>query len=224
MYTHRTIKGYLSTYKKKRYILLFFLMLFCFQATGQQFQGGLRMGLVASEVSGDNLSGPNKLGLFASAYTFAPVSEFSDVMLEIKYIQKGSRSIPTERNNFYEYTFFLQYVEVPVHYRQDIARYTDVGFVERLVVSAGLSVSVLVDHLETDMGTQVPPGERENFHPAELNIILGLSYPLTESFDFNFGFSNSITPMRPHAGGGKLWYNRGQYNTLWTFGLSFTFW
>ncbi len=224
MHIITTAKEHLVSYPKKVSLIFYFLILLSFHATGQRFQGGLRGGLVASEVSGDNLSGPNKLGLYATAFTFTPVSEFSDILLEIKYIQKGSRSIPTERNNFYEYKFFLQYVEVPVHFRQDIARFTDLDFIEKLMVSAGLSVSVLVDHLETDMGTPVPPSEREDFNPAELNILFGLSYPLTGSIDFNFGFSNSLTPIRPHAGGGKLWYNRGQYNTVWTFGLSYIFW
>ncbi|TVQ14983.1 MAG: PorT family protein [Bacteroidetes bacterium] len=206
------------------FVLTLVIVLFCQALYGQRFQGGLRGGLVASEVSGDNLGGPNKLGWFSSAFTFVGITDYSDLMLEIMYIQKGSRSIPNERNQFYEYKFYMQYVEVPVHYRMDIARYTDLAFLEQLKVNAGLSVSVLVDHLETDMGTPVPSDEREDFHPAELNLLLGLSFPLSNSIDFNFGFSNSLTPIRPHAGGGKVWYNRGQYNTLWTFGISYVFW
>ncbi len=209
---------------RKFFILLISLVAFFQMASGQRFQGGLRGGLVASEVSGDNLGGPNKLGWFSSAFTFVEISDYADMKLEIMYIQKGSRSVPNEKNNFYEYKFYLQYVEIPLHYRMDISRYTDITFLDQLKVSAGLSVSVLVDHLETDMGTPVPSEEREDFHPAELNILLGISFPLTSSLDFNFGFSNSLTPIRPHAGGGKVWYNQGQYNTLWTFGISYVFW
>ena len=209
----------------RKILVLSFSMVMLFQmVSGQRFQGGLRAGLSASEVSGDNLGGPNKLGWFASVFTFKEISDYSDLMLEIMYIQKGSRSVPNEKNDFYEYKFYLQYVEVPLHYRADISRYTDITFLDKLKVNAGLSVSVLVDYLETDMGTPVPPGEREDFHPAELNILLGISFPLNSLFDFNFGFSNSLTPIRPHAGGGKVWYNRGQYNTVWTFGLAYVFW
>jgi hypothetical protein len=38
-------------------------------AEAQRFQGGLKAGLVGSEVSGDNLSGPSKPGFYASAFT-----------------------------------------------------------------------------------------------------------------------------------------------------------
>ncbi len=209
-------------------VKIFLMALAFFSASqfvlGQRFQGGIKGGIVASEVSGDNLSGPNKLGYHASVFTFTEFSAFSSMMLEIMYIRKGSRSVPNEKNNFYEYIFELHYVEVPVHYRMDISRFTNRSYLESLRVSVGLSASVLVDVLETDMGTPVPAAEREDFHPTELNILLGFSYPLSSSLDFNFGFSNSLTPLRPHSGGGKLWYNRGQYNTLWTFGLSYVFW
>lgn len=209
---------------RKILVLTISMVLFFQIASAQQFQGGLRGGLVASEVAGDNLGGPNKLGWFASAFTFVEITDYTDLMLEIMYIRKGSKSVPNERNNFYEYKFNLQYVEVPLHYRMDISRYTDITFLDRLKVNAGLSLSVVVDYLETDMGTPVPAEEREDFHPAELNILLGFSFPLSSSLDFNFGFSNSLTPIRPHAGGGRIWYNRGQYNTLWTFGVSYVFW
>lgn len=192
---------------------------------GQRFHGGIRGGLVASEVSGDNLSGPNKLGWHAAAFTFTRITDYSDLWLEIMYIQKGSRSVPNEKNNFYEYKFYLQYVEVPLYYRMDIARFTDVDYLDKLLVSAGLSVSVLVNSFESDDGTTIfLPGEKEDFHPAELNLLIGISYPITSYFDFTFGITNSLTPLRPHSGGGKTWYNRGQYNTAWTFGLSYVFW
>lgn len=191
----------------------------------QRFEGGIRGGLVASEVSGDNLSGPHKLGWYASAFTFTPISEYTSLKLEIMYIQKGSRSIPSERNQFYEYKFYLQYVEIPVHLRMDISPYTTIDFLEQLNVTAGLSVAVLVDDFESDDGTTTfLPGEKEDYHGVELNLVLGLSYPLSESLDFYFGFSNSLTPIRPHSGRGRLWYNWGQYHTLWTFGLGYIIW
>lgn len=190
----------------------------------QRFQGGLRAGITASEVSGDNLSGPNKLGFFGSVFTFTPLSEFSNLMLEVMYIQKGSRSIPNEKNDFNEYKLYLQYAEIPVTFHWDISPYTDLIFLEKLTINTGLSASFLVNYSESVMGAPVPPEERQDFFPAELNIILGIAFPVSQSLDFTFGFSNSLTPIRPHSGGGKVWYNRGQYNSLWSFGLSYVFW
>jgi len=210
---------------KKVYVLLFVTLQLSVYVKGQAFHGGLEAGLVASEVSGDNLAGPNKLGWYAAAYTFTSITSNSDLMLQIKYIQKGSRSIPTEKNNFNEYKFYLHYLEVPLIYQLDISPYTNMEYIEKLKVHSGLSVSILVDHFESENGsTHFHAGEREDFHPAELNILMGFSFPLGSSLDFRFGFSNSLTPIRPHSGGKKTWYNHGQYNTAWTFGLTWMFW
>ena len=193
---------------------------------GQRFHAGIKGGLVASEISGDNLAGPNKLGAYGSVYTFTEISEYSLLQLEIMYIQKGSRSVPLERNNFNEYMLSLQYVEVPVLWISNIARYTDLRYIERLWFHAGLSFSALVGHYEQDEGgADVSDSERgDDFNSAELNLILGFSYPLISNLDFVFGFSNSLTPARPHVSGATRWYNRGQYHTLWTFGLSYILW
>jgi len=211
--------------KKNNILLITGFLLFVYSGSfAQNFNGGFRGGLVASEVSGDNLAGPSKLGWYGSVFTFMQVNDHNDLLLEIMYIEKGSRSIPNEKNNFLEYRFSLQYVEIPVVYRMEIARYTDISFVESFTVYAGLSASVLVGNNETDMGTPVPNNERKPFNPAELNALAGFSFPLFGGFDFQLGLLRSVTPIRPHSGGGRTWYNYGQYNTAWTFGLSYVIW
>ncbi len=206
-------------------IILFILFIVVTQsAHAQRFSGGLRAGIVASEVSGDNLGGPNKLGWYASAFTYTPVAEIVNMKLEIMYITKGSRSVPNERNDFLEYTFHLQYVEVPLIAMIDISRYSQSPVLEDLILHAGLSGSVVVGYREQMFDANVPASEVEDFNPAELNIILGFAYPLAERVSVHFNFSNSLTPVRPHSGGSKVWYNRGQYNTIWTLGLSYNFW
>lgn len=210
---------------EKKLILTVFFCLMLWVAHSQNFHGGLRAGLTASEVSGDHLAGPNKLGWYASIFTFTPLSPYTDLLMEIMYIQKGSRSIPQEKNNFYEYKFYLQYVEMPILIRMDISRFTDNSVIDRLSFTTGLSVSVLVDHFESYDDTtvsQTPQGP--GFHPAELNILAALTIPLSSGLDLRIGFSNGLTPLRPHSGGGRTWYNQGQYNSVWTFGLSYNIW
>jgi hypothetical protein len=205
-------------------LTIIFLILFTIQSYNQTFHGGLKAGMVASEVSGDNLAGPRKLGAYGSAFTFFQFTEFTLLQLEIMYIEKGSRSVPSERNNFNEYTLKLQYVEVPMYFISNIARYTDMNYLERLWLYGGVSFSSLVGYVERDeLGFDIT-GTRDNFRPAELNIIMGISYPIGSNLDFVFGFSNSLTPFRPHYSGATRWYNQGQYNTLWTFGLAYVIW
>jgi len=205
-------------------LLTILVLLICVKPTsGQNFKGGFRVGITTSEVSGDNLSGPNRLGWFATAFASRQAYGLSDVILEIMYIQKGSRAIPKEKNNFREYSLFLQYVEIPLWYSLDISGYSSLTFVQKLKIKAGLSVSFLVGHNETDMGIPVVREADRGFNGTELNLLAGLSYSIFKNTQFTFGFSNSLTPIRPHYGRASTWYNRGQYNSVWTFGFAYVF-
>ncbi|MFW5892034.1 MAG: hypothetical protein ACOCUQ_01400, partial [Bacteroidota bacterium] len=134
---------------------------------GQRFRGGLGTGLVASEISGDNLAGPNKLGWYASAYTATSLSEFSELKLSIMYIEKGSRSVPDENNNFFEYRLSLQYVEIPVTFRTDITSFTQNRYLSKLVLETGLSASTVVGSKEQEGGSELPETEIREFYPLE---------------------------------------------------------
>lgn len=206
---------------------LFAAMLFTFFsffitdfAIGQGFLGGIKAGITASEVSGDRLGNPNKVGLFAAVFSAIPTGTYSQLQMELMYIQKGSRSIPTENNNFRTYKFFLQYVEVPISYRFDFEVF-NLPFARRLSGEAGIAGSVLVGHREESNGA-IPPEEEKPFRGAELNLLLGLYYPLSGPLDFSIRFTQGVTPIRPHQGGSSVWYNQGQYNSVWSIGLSYT--
>jgi hypothetical protein len=205
---------------------VFIICVLCFvisTLSAQKFGGGFKGGMVASEVSGDNLAGPNKVGFFASALTFLPLGQDAYIQGEVMYIQKGSRSVATKHNGYHDYRFSLQYVEIPILYVQKMSRYTSISYLSNLMVHGGISVSVLTQHKESEGGYTLP-SDPNTYNPAELNFLLGFSYPFSENLYFNLGYSNSITPIRPHASGETAWNNYGQYNTLWTLGLSIHIW
>ncbi|MBW6496781.1 MAG: PorT family protein [Bacteroidales bacterium] len=191
-------------------------------ALSQGFDGGLRGGIAASEVSGDNLGGPDKLGWFAAVFTSTGVGTYSRLQLELLYIQKGSRSRPNEKNNFYDYRFSLQYVEVPLVLIYDFPFGENMRHGGRLSLEAGLSLAFLVAALEKENDLEIDLAQEKPYNEAELNFLLGLYYPVADRLKFHLRFSQGITPLRPHLGGSQTWYNRGQYNTVWTFGLAWS--
>ncbi len=188
--------------------------------SAQSFKGGLKGGLVASEVSGDELAGLNKYGFFGSAYTMYPIADHSFLQMEVMYIQKGSRAVPKEENQYSDYHLSLQYLEVPLLYVQDLVIWSH--FFSGTLIHGGLSLSTLVLHKETKDGTTFP--NSSSFNAVEANLLLGFSYPISNSFYATLGYSNSLTPIRPHASGQTTWKNHGQYNSVWTLGLSYIFW
>ncbi len=214
----------------------FLLLVFAFpgfigDASGQGFRGGLKAGLSASEVSGDRSGGLNKLGLFASVYTDYRVSERSYWHLELMYIQKGSREFndpdpdDLRQSPFRDYTFALQYVEIPVMFKIDFPIMGRLRHTQYLSGEIGFSVSKVIGHAETnDFGVDITEmmADDRPFHKAEINAILGFSVPLRDNFAFNVRVIQGVSPLRDHASGRKTWYNQGQYNTAWALGLSYT--
>ena len=218
--------------------------------SGQDFRGGFRAGLTASEVSGDDAGGPDRPGWFAAVFTNRDVSEHSRLQLEVMYTQKGSRVFrdPHNDNNGQEVTAFfsaagdnglpdpppdgyrdyrlnLHYVEVPLLFIFDFSPLIPLPYADRLTGEIGLSGSTVVGHYEENEGKDITGrmAEERPFYAAELNLIAGLYYPLLEGLDFHLRFSQGVTPFRPHQSEATTWYNRGQYNTVWSFGLSYTF-
>ncbi len=236
------------------------MLLMCVQdADAQMFRGGLQLGLTASEVSGDDAGGPDKLGWFASVYTNRDISPFSRLQLELMYIQKGSRVYydpwddihgnpgngfgikqdndfdpdPDPDDGYRDYRFNLHYVEIPVFFIFDFSSLTGLEYVDRLSGKFGLSVSTVVGHSETDEwgGDDTDNwASRRPFKTAELNIIAGLQYPISEKLSFQIRFSQGVTPIRkvdytdPPVCVNFLecYRKKYQFNTVWTFGLSYT--
>ncbi len=245
---------------KHKFLISVLVMLCCFgiqRLEAQMFRGGMHAGLTASEVSGDDAGGPDKLGWFASVFTNRDISEFSRLQLELTYIQKGSRVYkepwddihgngnlgfglkndnddepPDPDDGYRDYRFNLHYVEIPVFFIFDFSSITGLSFVDRLSGEFGLSVSTVVGHFEEDKGLDITDemAALRPFRLAELNILVGLQYPITESLSFQIRYSQGVTPMRTRfardqivcANAFECYRKRHQFNTVWTFGLSYT--
>jgi hypothetical protein len=208
-------------------IWIYFLMLMgaSFFVQAQSFRGGIHAGLTASEVSGDRSGGPNKLGWFASVFTDFPVSEQSYWHLELMYTHKGSREFIDREGYFRDYTFSLRYVEVPLLYKFNFSVFGRLPYARWLSAEMGVSASSVIGHFETnDEGVNFTDemARERPFYPVELNIILGVGVPLGETLTFQVRYNQGVTPLRDHASGRKVWYNRGQYNSVWSMGLSVT--
>lgn len=193
----------------------------------QSFRGGLKTGITASEVSGDRSGGPNKLGWFASVFTDFAISGQSYWHLELMYLQKGSRQFTRSEDYALDrdYTFSLAYVEIPILYKFNFSVAGRLPYTQWLTAEMGLSASRVIGHFEThDEGYEITAmmAEERPFNPAELNVILGISVPVTQLLSFNLRYSQGVTPLRDHASGRTRWYNRGQYNSVWHLGLSAT--
>ena len=175
----------------------------------QDFNGGILGGLSTSEISGDRLEGPNKAGFYLGGFVNRYFTERSSVQMELDFIQKGSRENPDSSNAYQSYLLRLNYIEMPVHYKYD--------FVEKGTLEAGLSLGVLIHSYELANGYEWTSGA--DFERFDLSFNIGAYYTIIQNLRINVRYSNSILPVRPHAGGATWRANKGQYNEVLSFVL-----
>ncbi len=241
------------------YLLILLLALISSSLNGQVFRGGMKAGLTASEVSGDDAGGPDKLGWFASVFTNMDVHPHARLQLELMYTQKGSRVYhdPWDENgnnqnggfakdngfndgdpidpvgDYRDYKLYLHYVEIPLLVQFDFSTITRLPYVEMLSGEFGLSGSTVVGHYEEKKGKDLTDemASLRPFRAAELNVLAGLYFPITDGLQFQMRYSQGVTPLRSRFSRDQVvcanflecYRKRHQFNTVWNFGLSYTF-
>ncbi|HPE86010.1 MAG: porin family protein [Bacteroidales bacterium] len=207
--------------KKILPLFIFFIVFYTYSVFSQQFNGGFVGGISASEVSGDYLSGPNKLGAYAGVFANIYIAERSSFQMEIDYVQKGSRKVPDASDTIpglvYDYKLVLNYINIPLLYKYDWTNY--------LSFEAGPSVGLLLDSYEMSNGYINDEVYGGKFNFFDFGLDFGLSLRFLLNWELNVRYSNTVflTPVRPHAGNAQTFLNRGQLNEVLSFTLHYTF-
>lgn len=183
----------------------------------QRFNGGGFAGINTSQISGDELGGFDKAGLYFGAFA----NVFSETkpygwQLEVAYIEKGSRKLAKpDQGDFTSYKLNLNYVESYLLFRYAWSR--------RLNFETGPSFGVLVRSREVlnDGNAASRLDDGETFNRTDLSLNLGVYYRLTPSWSINVRFADSIIPVRQHASGATYLLNYGQYNEILSFSLHY---
>jgi len=175
----------------KKTLFLFFYIILAVTAYSQAFYGGLALGGVTSQVEGDNRSGWNKFGFTAGGFVGLQLNNTFNVQMELKYIQKGSKSSvdrPVEGDPF---KIQLGYVELP------------------LLVTANMSVIKINGHpmkwLSFELGASIDAllhqqvyyqGVAENgpnyFKQAGCSTLIGIKFSFLKHWHIAFRSVNSI--------------------------------
>jgi hypothetical protein len=198
----------------KRILVVTFLMLSFYSAFAQQepsgkrnFKGGLLLGGVTSQISGDGLGGWDKFGMTAGAWVSVPFSDRLSATMSMKYINKGSRTkIDTLTFNMFGY--YLNYVDVPLWLNYSVSK-KEPG---KLVINVGPSVGYLLNQKIISNGFDYavnPPFER-----LDIAMEFGLAFWVTSKFSVNIMTSTSVLPTRPNPSQVNKfsYYEKGNYN------------
>ena len=162
------------------------LLLVCFCGNAQRFKGGVHIGLLATQVDGDNWSGYKKPGLFVGVFGNLPFEEKQiKLQLEINYAQKGSRN-PSWAS--FRYRIATHQIEMPVLFGWN--------FWKGMSLEVGPSFNILASAKEyLDNVAVLPDANGSKFNFFELGGVAGIDYLIKEHFGLSFRMNYSLSPI-----------------------------
>lgn len=166
---------------------MLFSLLWISAAEAQQFHSGLRLGLNASQINGDEMAGFRKAGPVAGLYVSYPFSQKWAGQFELLYSQKGSKRQFTDQGGGPGIWNLLRlhYIELPVMMNYSLNKNLSVHF--------GLGAAYLFrTHLEDIYG-----GEQEVdfLKKYELSSLIGAQYYLSKKVSLYARYTNSLLPL-----------------------------
>lgn len=188
--------------------LLFFLTLtlsFATTSFSQEFFGGLILGGTTSQIGGDSRGGYNKIGAVGGVFAGLNLSEDINVQMELKYIQKGSRSVDYENRPAYDpFLIQLNYIDMPIviDYNLNKINVNDINL-RWLKFELGLSLDVLLNSRQEIQGYEVASNP---WNRLVVNTIVGIRADVSENIEIGLRTINAMTSICTPS---KSPYNNG---------------
>lgn len=188
--------------------LSFFLLIAVFSALqvsaqeNQKIKFGLTAGINTSDVVGDGLGGFRKIGMTAGVFAFKPISEKSNLEIQLLFFQKGSQQIPRPEEGIYDaYKLQLNYVDLPIFYVFEVSKWE---------VALGPSFGWLLSQKEEDFFGLANTTNR--FNNFELAANTEIRWHPADNFRLSVRYHLAILPSRHNIVGANLATLRGQHN------------
>ena len=199
----------------KKFTTLLFCGFISISIQGQNFGGGMLVGISSSQVGGDNLAGFNKAGLLVGAFANTSISESLSFQMEMTFIQKGSNNPKmndVEHPNYGKEDITSSYIEVPLilQYHQS----------NKLKIEGGVQLAYLINGYYNDLNGKIPIYTVNPFIQYDFGVLLGINYKYSKNISFNSRVSNSILPLGTEDYDSINAYNssrKGKYNSVLSF-------
>jgi hypothetical protein len=184
-------------------------------ANNQRFAMGIKLGPMASQMSGDGLGGFDKFGAVVGATVKAKINERNHFSVGIEYNSKGSRA-PIDTINHNTFAFRLHYIQIPLQWQLD--------WNNRLRIHTGLYAAYLANQSVMTNGFSRQMSEASYgppFDPWDIGATFGIAFKFTEQSSFLIEYGQSVLPIRPNPSQANQfsYYERGNYNSTLALSL-----
>lgn len=174
----------------RKFLIVLFLS--CFLSTqhsyGQKFSLGIIGGVTSSQISGDGFYGFAQFGALAGADVSYEINENWSTVFGLQFNQKGARTYQSQKTSII-YKLRVNYIEAPITFSYHF---------NKLQLSAGFYLGVKTNQKEsTSFGPIVPVRQ---FGTFDFGGQLGISYAISDDWQLEFRFQNSLIPVREHKG------------------------
>ena len=172
-------------------------------------KGGVRFGLVGSQISGDDLGGYHKLGVYSGLFANIPISESGKwkFQMELNFIMKGSKSNFSYREDGSmtdDYKLTMLYTETPFMFQYNFGYIKNAkGNVYDFYFEMGPTLNFLFYQKEDDQNGTIL--HTQPFNIFDIGAILGVSCKFAESYSVSARWGSSIYPVRiPNNNYGRI--------------------
>ena len=205
--------------KKSLIIIILFLPQVIF---AQRFNGGILLGVTASQVDGDSYSGFDKVGLQGGVFVNTFLSRNAGLQMEIKYVGRGARKKTSETDTEI-YKLTLHYIDIPVFFQYEVQK--------RIILEAGIITGHLFAASGEDNGGKLDKDYLVDFKKFDLDWSLGLRYRFNENVSAGIRYSYSLFSIRDYVNSDANYgvianlfgYTTGDYNNYLSFGIFYQF-
>lgn len=182
-------------------------------AWSQEFNAGILLGAVPSQLDRDTFSGYHKFGYTGGAYINRFFTKNSGWQFGMRFIEKGSRE--SDNQNGVYYRCVLRYVEMPVTYL--------FNFKKHFRFEAGITTGYLIQALEAK-GDDFLEEAYPEFRKFEFAAVVGLNYRFNDKIGAVLQYERSFINVRPFSENNSAYMEEeGQVNNILVIGLTYTF-
>jgi len=190
--------------RQKIYLAILFLIV-ATAVSAQRFDGGVLLGLNASQVEGDTYKGFNKPGLAAGFYVQTDIAPAVFLGGEIKFNQKGSRKNVTAKDPT-KYIMRLNYIDLPIYAAFRTGSWG--------AILAGIQPGFLLSGKEFNEYGEFPSEDAHPFNTLDLQGLVGFQFDIIDNLKADLRFALSVLPIRDQPGETNYYWINNQFNNV----------